>query len=726
MLFFKKVAIVAQPYWHKGRRERLKVIAIMLANISFVAEMYMVTLPSSSELPTFDHNLNIANTTDMRSCMADLFNTTTAKTTGLLNLTEVQLCLTATLSNQSNATNAQGFVNLQTLLVPMTIGAIQFYIFYNLQADVINAVQQSMIKRIFGAEAGHNLEFSKTIALMQVLDAELAAELKNLGQYIDGATKVFPIFGYFFNIIPMVLYWQMAYTSVPEARNILYIATLITSLVCVIQKIMIDVLTSQAIISQEQNNKWQTMVGEAIRLNKAVVAGGYQLAEARKLQKITNDKSIADFISARYYAGIIVLDNVLSLSLINVMSNIVIYFYPKLNGTERLAVYTFALNFFTNYLLQILYRVGGNLSAALVGLDKLYAITQAIKQIEELLANPKLKFQFGHNFADSNIALQFENVSLAIPVKMDQPEPTPESTIFVKKNLCQKALDTLRCNNIKPKIAAPKSATEKILHVLADNRRVFLLDNNNAIFNKDSLKRIGGSSGVGKSTFFGMLTGLWPYATGTIHMHCQEEQLYYLAQEDLFVEGTLLENIFYPNAIPTRFSQSKEEMQKLHELMQRMNLGEEILRLNEAKNWADPDLSLGTRKRLSALRLIMRAWFAESGSDPKILLLDEPTAGVDPNAGAHVETLLLELTILYPDLCIMFIEHTKTVEHDIFNPVQQEALQKNPALIHGFRAKQFETLNLQRMAKRRNSEVDPLGVLEQGRDEYEGQRLTYS
>lgn len=148
-----------------------------------------------------------------------------------------------------------------------------------------------------------------------------------------------------------------------------------------------------------------------------------------------------------------------------------------------------------------------------------------------------------------------------------------------------------------------------------------------------------GPNGAGKTTSFYMIAGLIPSEHGEVHllgknisklpMHRRARLgLGYLPQEEsIFRKLTVLENLLA--ILETRPGLSrKEQKERAHELLDRFN----IARL--AKSQAIT-LSGGEKRRLAIARSLC--------SDPKVLMLDEPFAGIDPIAVEDIQRIVRDL-----------------------------------------------------------------------------------
>jgi ribosome-dependent ATPase len=146
-----------------------------------------------------------------------------------------------------------------------------------------------------------------------------------------------------------------------------------------------------------------------------------------------------------------------------------------------------------------------------------------------------------------------------------------------------------------------------------------------------------GSNGCGKSTTMKMLTGLLPPTEGTATLFGSSveagsmevrKNLGYMTQAfSLYGELTVHQNL----ALHVRLYHIPPEKGKarIDELVERFGLTEHLHALAE-------DLPMGLRQRLSLAVAVLH--------EPKILILDEPTSGVDPVARDSFWELLIDLS----------------------------------------------------------------------------------
>jgi ribosome-dependent ATPase len=146
-----------------------------------------------------------------------------------------------------------------------------------------------------------------------------------------------------------------------------------------------------------------------------------------------------------------------------------------------------------------------------------------------------------------------------------------------------------------------------------------------------------GSNGCGKTTTMKMLTGLLPASAGTARLFGREvdardlairKRVGYMSQSfSLYTELTVRQNLEMHARL---FHLPPENIAgRVSEMVNRFNLQEYLDVRTES-------LPLGTRQRLSLAVAVIHA--------PEMLILDEPTSGVDPVARDEFWHLLVELS----------------------------------------------------------------------------------
>ncbi|MDC1475999.1 ABC transporter ATP-binding protein [Pelagibacteraceae bacterium] len=155
--------------------------------------------------------------------------------------------------------------------------------------------------------------------------------------------------------------------------------------------------------------------------------------------------------------------------------------------------------------------------------------------------------------------------------------------------------------------------------------------NINFKINKGSIIGLLGPNGCGKSTTLGMMLGLIQPSSGYVKINNKniENNRTELLQKINFISPyielpkklTIEENL----KVYGRLYGVKNLKDKILELMEKLNLV-------EFKKRKTGELSSGQKNRVSLAKALI--------NDPEILLLDEPTASLDPDVGDYVRSII--------------------------------------------------------------------------------------
>jgi len=162
---------------------------------------------------------------------------------------------------------------------------------------------------------------------------------------------------------------------------------------------------------------------------------------------------------------------------------------------------------------------------------------------------------------------------------------------------------------------------------------ILAVKNINFKINKGSIVGLLGPNGCGKTTTIGMMLGLIKPTSGTVYINDQNI-------ENESNRTKILEKVnFISPYVELPKKLTVEENLKVYGKMYGVNnLKDKILYLMEQLNLIEfktrktGELSSGQKNRVSLAKALI--------NDPEILLLDEPTASLDPDVGDYIRTYL--------------------------------------------------------------------------------------
>jgi putative ATP-binding cassette transporter len=153
---------------------------------------------------------------------------------------------------------------------------------------------------------------------------------------------------------------------------------------------------------------------------------------------------------------------------------------------------------------------------------------------------------------------------------------------------------------------------------------------------------ISGPTGIGKSTLFRALAGIWPFGKGQVQVP-EKAHLLFLPQRPYLPIASLREAATYPAASGT-FDDAA-----IGAALTATGLESFVGRLDDVQNWS-AQLSGGEQQRLAIARAVLQR--------PDWLFLDEATAALDDAAERDMYALLGRLL---PDTAIVSIAHRQGV-----------------------------------------------------------------
>ena len=175
-----------------------------------------------------------------------------------------------------------------------------------------------------------------------------------------------------------------------------------------------------------------------------------------------------------------------------------------------------------------------------------------------------------------------------------------------------------------------------------------VLENVNLTIKDDDFLAIIGPNGGGKSTLLKLILGLLPLQSGTIEKNIENNQVGYVPQNtnlNIDFPITALEVVLMGHISSKKrlFGYSKDEISCALESLTQVGM-------KDFANKKIGDLSGGQRQRVFIARALC--------SNPKIMLLDEPTASIDVQGQQEIYELLRELN---KSICIVVVSHDLSI-----------------------------------------------------------------
>lgn len=235
------------------------------------------------------------------------------------------------------------------------------------------------------------------------------------------------------------------------------------------------------------------------------------------------------------------------------------------------------------------------------------------------------------------------------------------------------------------------------------------VSNVNIELEKNELVGLIGPNGAGKTTLFNLLTGVYAPSSGEVKLSTNEGEVVLNGKEPseinryglartfqnirLFGSLTVLDNVlvalhtkhgasFWSSVLRTPgYYKNREELrERAIELLSIFNLQD--LQYEKAKN-----LPYGQQRRLEIVRSL--------ATEPKILFLDEPAAGMNPNETANLTELIRQIQKDF-DITVVLIEHDMSLVMNVCERIYvleygkliahgtPSEIQSNPAVIKAY------------------------------------------
>tara|TARA_B100000586_G_scaffold56227_1_gene38354 strand:- start:7 stop:732 length:726 start_codon:yes stop_codon:yes gene_type:complete len=174
-------------------------------------------------------------------------------------------------------------------------------------------------------------------------------------------------------------------------------------------------------------------------------------------------------------------------------------------------------------------------------------------------------------------------------------------------------------------------ATIKISNLTKRYKNALAVKEINFEINKGKIMGLLGPNGCGKSTTIGMMLGLIKPTSGSVTINglniennrtnLLEKMNFISPYVELPKKLTVEENL----KVYGKMYGVKNLKEKIFELMEKLNL-------IDFKKRKTGELSSGQKNRVSLAKALI--------NDPEILLLDEPTASLDPDVGDYIRTFI--------------------------------------------------------------------------------------
>ena len=202
--------------------------------------------------------------------------------------------------------------------------------------------------------------------------------------------------------------------------------------------------------------------------------------------------------------------------------------------------------------------------------------------------------------------------------------------------------------DIAIKEAEPELDGHAPVVVVEDLRKTFgshnVLNGINLSVNRGQTLAVLGRSGTGKSVLLRLIIGLETPESGSIRIHGQNivglaldrmgeirKKMGFLFQHAALYDSlTVAENVAFPLVHHRKDMSGSERGERVKQLLAEVGMEGNLAKMPS-------DISGGMQKRVGLARAL--------ALEPEILLLDEPTAGLDPISSGEIDDLILKLQL---------------------------------------------------------------------------------
>jgi ABC-type uncharacterized transport system fused permease/ATPase subunit len=281
-------------------------------------------------------------------------------------------------------------------------------------------------------------------------------------------------------------------------------------------------------------------------------------------------------------------------------------------------------------------------------------------------------------------------------------------------------ISSQKCNQLKKELVPNNIADKHYVESLTENKLLLIskytrhqhnnhiLKQVNLTFKKGNKYLITGKNGIGKSTLFRTLAGIWPFCSGEITFNCEEKDICILPQNGFIpLHATLYDAVAYPNNC-----KNDKDKARILALLKALKFDEDNKHLSNAETIKDWNiLSNGQKQKVAITRAIIH--------QPKILLMDEPFSSLSSESMSDAKHVLTKH--LPKDTIVLCIDHQPKQslgnkketqfyqEHLIFeNKTLHPQIKHTKPILPTYQAKQREKLK-QRDSDRTKNHKSAIG-----------------